>query len=235
MYKLNITRVPWVYTPKITEIEFAHINIPMNIYTITYNGNGNTYGTAPASTSCYEGETTTIPGRKNLAKSCYTFLGWNTKADGSGVRCSVFNMFNMGASNLILYAEWGEGGECGTNIALNKSATAPSSFLAMFNGEPPVVVDGDEDTSWNAGASDTWIIIDLAATLSFNKIRIKAQFADDIDVYGSNDGVNYTSIVQDFNVDTNWQEQSFSPVSYRYVRFDYYDGGWFGLYEVEIY
>jgi hypothetical protein len=54
-------------------------------YTVTYNGNGNTSGTAPADqTKTHDVALTLQTNTGSLAKTGYTFSGWNTAADGSG-------------------------------------------------------------------------------------------------------------------------------------------------------
>lgn len=59
---------------------------PAPTYAITYNGNGNTGGNVPTNSIRYtQGASVSIAGNTgNLAKTDYTFAGWNTKADGSG-------------------------------------------------------------------------------------------------------------------------------------------------------
>jgi uncharacterized repeat protein (TIGR02543 family) len=74
-------------------------------FTITYNGNGNTGGTAPAEASYYIGESATISGVGSLVKDNYTFTGWNTAADGSGTAYAAGANFPATA-NTILYAQW---------------------------------------------------------------------------------------------------------------------------------
>ena len=39
-------------------------------------------------------------------KAGYTFVGWNTKADGKGVTYKIGQTIQMGKGNLILYALW---------------------------------------------------------------------------------------------------------------------------------
>ncbi len=82
--------------------------------TITYNGNGNTAGTVPVDPSSpYEyGATVTVLGntgdltRINDGGTSYRFTDWNIKADGSGAYYMEGSTFIMGASNVILYAQW---------------------------------------------------------------------------------------------------------------------------------
>ena len=79
-------------------------------YTFTYNGNTNTSGNAPTdSSSPYEsGSTVTVLGNSGspvLAKTGFTFDGWNTQENGSGTSYSQGNTFTINA-NTTLYAQW---------------------------------------------------------------------------------------------------------------------------------
>lgn len=83
-------------------------SIPPVTYTVTYNGNTNTSGTIPVDSSSpyLTGSTVTVLGNSGtLAKTGYTFAGWNTAANGSGTSYSQGGTFTINA-NTILYARW---------------------------------------------------------------------------------------------------------------------------------
>lgn len=99
---------------------YGRTSIPMRIapvvvpttYTITYNGNSETSGTVPVDgSSPYAiGSTVTVLGNVGspiLAKSGFTFVGWNTETDGSGTSYSQGNTFTIN-TNTTLYAIWSE-------------------------------------------------------------------------------------------------------------------------------
>ncbi|MFJ7406768.1 MULTISPECIES: S-layer homology domain-containing protein [unclassified Lysinibacillus] len=77
-------------------------------YTVTYDSNGAVGGKVPTDSKQYKGyETITVLGNTdNLRKTGYTFVGWNTKADGKGIAYKAGQMFQIGKGNLLLYAEW---------------------------------------------------------------------------------------------------------------------------------
>lgn len=76
-------------------------------YSVTYSGNGNTSGQAPVDSKNYEaGTAITISSKGTLAKTGYTFSGWNTLADGSGTDWAVGTFFVIGSVNITLYAKW---------------------------------------------------------------------------------------------------------------------------------
>lgn len=79
-------------------------------YTFTYNGNTNTTGNpvTDGSSPYASGSTVAVLGNSGspvLAKSGFTFAGWNTAANGSGRSYSPGNTFTINA-NTTLYAQW---------------------------------------------------------------------------------------------------------------------------------
>jgi uncharacterized repeat protein (TIGR02543 family) len=77
-------------------------------YTVTYAGNGSTSGTVPTDSGTYlQGVTVTVlDNTGTLAKTGYTFAGWNTMADGSGTTYAAGATFAMEPTNVTLYANW---------------------------------------------------------------------------------------------------------------------------------
>jgi len=77
-------------------------------YSVTYDANGATSGTVPVDNNSYAaGSTVTVLGNTGgLAKTGYTFAGWNTKADGTGTSYAAGSTFAMGSANMTLYAKW---------------------------------------------------------------------------------------------------------------------------------
>ncbi len=77
-------------------------------YYVTYSGNGNTGGSVPVDSNEYqEGQTVTVLGNTgSLVNAGYTFVGWNTEADGSGTTYTPGQQFIMGTANVTLYAVW---------------------------------------------------------------------------------------------------------------------------------
>lgn len=77
-------------------------------YTVTYNKNGATSGSVPTDAASYtSGATVTVKSNSgNLAKTGYTFGGWNTKADGTGINYNAGSGTFTIADNTTLYAKW---------------------------------------------------------------------------------------------------------------------------------
>ncbi|MEN9604299.1 MAG: hypothetical protein RL545_988, partial [Actinomycetota bacterium] len=72
--------------------------------TVTYDGNSNTGGTAPANTTGY-GSVSLRGNTGSLVRTGYTVNGWNTQADGQGTHFNLSGGYNLTA-NVTLYAEW---------------------------------------------------------------------------------------------------------------------------------
>ena len=74
-------------------------------YDVTYNGNGATSGSMAKDTVQYQSNYTIK--QNAFQKTGYEFIGWNTKADGSGKDYSPGDTFKWTAqSDLTLYAQW---------------------------------------------------------------------------------------------------------------------------------
>ena len=83
-------------------------NTPVVItYSVTYNGNGNTGGTAPvdASSPYSPGSSVTILDEGSLTNIGYYLNAWNAAADGSGTSYPIGTTFTITA-NTTLYAIW---------------------------------------------------------------------------------------------------------------------------------
>jgi hypothetical protein len=84
---------------------------PIPTYTVTYNSNGATAGTAPIDPNTYlAGATVTVLPGTGLAMGAFTFTSWNTAANNSCISYAPGATFTMPAANVILYAYMNSGG-----------------------------------------------------------------------------------------------------------------------------
>jgi uncharacterized repeat protein (TIGR02543 family) len=76
-------------------------------FTITYHPNEGD-GAAPIDTGTYlTGATATVPGAGGLTRTPgYTFAGWNTQPNGSGITFPAGSGITIGESDITLYAMW---------------------------------------------------------------------------------------------------------------------------------
>ena len=82
-------------------------------FTITYDANGGSG--APASSVATTDSTATVSATVPV-RTGYTFLGWNTAANGSGTSRASSSTFTMPAANVTFYAQW-----------------APQTFVVAYN------------------------------------------------------------------------------------------------------
>lgn len=102
--------------------------IAQQTYTLTYNPNSSTSGTAPNATTG-SGAVNTAPNSGFLTRPGFTFAGWNTQPDGSGTTYQPGAQINL-TGNITLYAMWTPNGS-------NTLAATGSPFQA---GSAAVVV-----------------------------------------------------------------------------------------------
>ena len=76
------------------------------VFSITYEGNQNSFGTVPSSTEINAlTSTTTAANSGSLTKTDFTSAGWNTSADGAGINYP-FGSAVTPSGNTTLYAQW---------------------------------------------------------------------------------------------------------------------------------
>ena len=73
--------------------------------TITFDGNGQTSGAAPAAMIVYAGSFINLPDKNTLKKTGYTFAGWNTDEYGSGTNYNPGDIYYT-YGDATLYANW---------------------------------------------------------------------------------------------------------------------------------
>ncbi|MGI6534803.1 MAG: S-layer homology domain-containing protein [Peptococcia bacterium] len=109
-------------------------------YTVTYHENSCTGGSAPTDESVYQEEATvTVMGNTGtLVKEGYSFAGWNTAADGSGIFYEAGETFTMGTADVTLYAQWAiadfavdENDVFGTTATFTWSAALGATSIAI--------------------------------------------------------------------------------------------------------
>lgn len=104
-----------------------------NKYTVEYNGNGATGGSAPVGTLNYfTGQTVLVLGNVGMfEKLDSTFIGWSTSQNGStGI---LGSSITMGTSNVVMYAQW-----------MTNQVQQPHLLKYDSNGKNVVVPDNKE-------------------------------------------------------------------------------------------
>ena len=135
-------------------------------YTVTYDGNINTGGAAPTDGNTYNiTDTVTVLGNTgSLVKTGYTFAGWNTAANGSGISYSGGDTFAMGSSNVTLYAQWTEktysvtydgNGNTGGTVPVDGTTYHAGDTATVLGNTGSLVRTGYTFNVWNTVANGT--------------------------------------------------------------------------------
>jgi len=98
-------------------------------YTVTFNANGATAGTAPQAQSVTAGGSIILPEGIELRKDAQFFGGWNTEADGSGDYYAPAEEYTPTAS-ITLYVNWSDNpvvGEGTFTVTFDKNNTDAGS------------------------------------------------------------------------------------------------------------
>ena len=137
--------------------------------TVTYAANSATSGSVPVDGNQYSsGATVTVLGNSgSLAESGYTFVGWNTVADGSGAGYAPGATFTIGGYNQILYAQFANGGQYTVTYSGNgntggaapndSNSYSPGSLVTVLGNSGSLVRTGYTFTGWNTRANGAGI------------------------------------------------------------------------------
>ena len=123
-------------------------------YSVTYNGNASTSGSVPTDGTTYaNGASVSVLGNSgSLAKTGYTFDGWNTAANGSGSARAAASTFAMGGGAVTLYAQWTTAAVNGACATIAATAFAPTTGLCTQGSAPGSATAGSPWT-WSCTGS----------------------------------------------------------------------------------
>ena len=146
---------------------------------LAYNPNCNTGewigGTMPDGSQYIKGAEATVSD-KTPERRGYTFVGWNTAADGSGTSYAPNAQFTINVDT-TLYAQWSEKGSVLLTYIANEGGSVSKGFehVAPATGNP----QGSEATPASGYRFVNWTLGDTDAEVSTNTILTK----DVIDQY----------------------------------------------------
>ncbi len=183
-------------------------------YTVTYNSNGASSGSAPTDSAAYRNgwSVTVLSNTGSMARSGYTFAGWNTALDGSGTQQATGSTFTMGSDNVTLYAKW-EASVAQKIMASDAQALDEFGASAAISGDYVVVGAYGEDagggeagaayifhrtgTTWDAGVKI--VATDPQAYDEFGKsVAISGNYAV-VGAYGESAGGSYAGAAYIFH------------------------------------
>jgi uncharacterized repeat protein (TIGR02543 family)/LPXTG-motif cell wall-anchored protein len=128
-------------------------------YTITYDGNSNSSGTAPAD-QIGAGSVHLANTDGTLVRTGYSFAGWNTQADGQGTDYALNAPYNLTA-DVTLFAKWARITYTLTYSGNgNTAGTAPGNQIdtgnvTLENNTGSLSKPGFSFTGWNTHANGT--------------------------------------------------------------------------------
>jgi uncharacterized repeat protein (TIGR02543 family) len=105
-------------------------SLPAGQFSITYLGNGNTGGTAPATDGPNATAPKTLATAGSLVRTGFTFAGWNTRANGSGTAYAAGASYST-VANLTLYAQWTPELPTLTAVSPNQGALAGGNRITL--------------------------------------------------------------------------------------------------------
>jgi uncharacterized repeat protein (TIGR02543 family) len=179
---------------------YAVWNLPSGPYSVIFNANGATNGSAPEAQTADAGSVITLPGRGTLSRTGYTFGGWNTNAFGNGTSFDADSSYIV-SSNIIFYATWNRsyysiseidnqfaraerdliwwGFEDAELLFVHKIGTISGSLVGLL--APPVPYNGTGTTSISYSKSYTetsardWSVSNVALQTSENRAKVSAE------------------------------------------------------------
>lgn len=181
----SITEVGGTNKPTSDKTYYAHWTA--NTYTIAYDGNGSTGGTAMTNTAATYGVEVALKSN-TYTKDGHTFAGWSTTAGGAVVYADGVTVSNLTATNgatVTLYAVW----------SCNQTAVTANGNGGLYAGAAPTC--GPTDFSY--GASVTATCIPSKTDYTFFGYTI-TQNGDDYIFNASGESVNRTG----YFVDGRW-------------------------------
>jgi uncharacterized repeat protein (TIGR02543 family) len=127
-------------------------------YAISYNGNGATSGTVPPSGTFTTGGSYTASSNTGiLAKTGFTFAGWNTTANGDGTSYAEGATNVTTTADLILYAKWIAASFAVTYVANGATSALPTQSAVQFGNTFTVASAatqaGKTFTGWSDGTN----------------------------------------------------------------------------------
>ena len=204
-------------------------------YNVIYNGNNNTSGTAPTDLTNYaSGALVTVASNTGtLARTGYTFGGWNTQADGLGTNYTAGSgTFNITA-NTTLYAQWSINSYTVTfdaNTGTGTMSTQSSNYNVASNlTTNGFTKTGYTFTGWNTVAGGGGTAYADGASYPFTAdVTLYAQWSINsyTVTFDANTGTGTMSAQSsDYNVAANLTANGFTKTGYTFTGWNTVAGG----------
>jgi uncharacterized repeat protein (TIGR02543 family) len=169
----------------------AQITSNATLYTVIYNGNLNTGGSAPVDPLTYrQTKGVTVLGPGTLQRTGYAFMGWNAAADGSGTAYAEDDTFDMGSADVTLFAHWVATNGVTVTFTMNPtyhSITFASPTTTVARGATLVLTTSLPGAAgWNWYVDNTRDATQTTSTFSWNTTGVlPGQYVINVDAcYG---------------------------------------------------
>lgn len=135
------------------------ITYKLNTYTVSYDGNGSDGGAVPGVQSFTSGSFATVTSAGTMIRTGYTFTGWNTADNGTGIDYAEGASYTSDA-NLTLYAQWQPNNYTVTFNGNNSTSGSTSSQIFTYGIPQNLTTNGFQRTDctfvgWNTAADGT--------------------------------------------------------------------------------
>lgn len=155
-------------------------------YTVTYNGNQNTGGSAPGFGVYSYGSTVTVAEAGTLVKENYTFSGWNTQANGNGTSYAAGSTFSI-YNDCTLYAMWS---------VTSPTLTAATGYSGHYDGQShEISVTATQISAEGGSLSYQWYQTEVSALNAISGATLNTYNVTDV----KDSGIYYCVIDQEYN------------------------------------
>jgi uncharacterized repeat protein (TIGR02543 family) len=151
----------------------VYANWQAQVYTLTYTANSGVGSGSDSITYPTTSFSVKSPEALGISKDQYVFLGWNTKADGTGTNFTPSSSYSGISSNVALYAKWqvekyyltyeSNGGKGYQTV--NTHYTSPS-FTIKSDSDVGVSRDGYDFIGWNTQKDGKGTNYNVGSTLN---------------------------------------------------------------------
>ena len=153
----------------------------VDVYTVTYDDNDSTSGAVPTDSNSYLplAQITVKTNSGTLAKTGYSFGGWNTAANGSGTTYAPGAKISASA-DITLYALWVPEYTVTYNGNGSTGGTVPTDANTYNNGEAVTVADntgtlvksGSTFSGWNTAANGSGITYPVGSSFAMGAANV---------------------------------------------------------------
>ncbi len=165
-------------TFSISEDTVLYVNWSLETCKVTYYGNGLTSGSAPTDVNEYAVQAdATVLNNTNMTKVGYTFIGWNTEADGQGQDYDPGDTLESLTSDVALYAQWKQDEYKVTYDGNgNTSGSVPVDSKDYVYGDTAIVRENSGDLAktystfggWNTSADGFGTSVSSGSAITIN-------------------------------------------------------------------